>query len=1014
MTANRAHPAPSPSTDSTAADALPKSFEPAEIEARWYPIWERRGYFAHRPAPASPAGTAAAADGGPGPGRSSYCIQLPPPNVTGTLHMGHAFQQTLMDTLIRFHRMRGLDTNWIVGTDHAGIATQIVVERQLQAEGRTRHDLGREAFVDRVWDWKQQSGATITRQMRRLGDSANWPYADADGGNAGYFTMDPRMSRAVVEVFVRLYREGLIYRGKRLVNWDPVLRTAVSDLEVDMVERDGRMWHILYPFSDGPQTGADGQALAGMTIATTRPETMLGDGALAVHPDDPRYRHLVGRFVDLPLCDRKIPVIADDFVDPAFGSGCVKITGAHDFNDYAAAQRHGIPLIVIMDFDANMNDEVPPAYRGLNRYVARERVVADLEAAGLMSGSVAHKHMVPVCGRTGEVVEPMLTDQWFVDLTRDRQEDGRIGGRAAITAPALDAVASGAVRFFPEHWTSTYNHWLENIQDWCISRQLWWGHQIPAWYGDGGALFVAGSEAEARDLARAAGYDGPLARDPDVLDTWFSSALVPFSSLGWPDRTPQSLADQARYLPSSVLITGNDIIFFWVARMVMMTRYFTGQVPFRDVYINAIVRDAEGQKMSKSKGNTLDPLDLIDGITLDGLLQKSTVGLLRGDHKARIEKYIRKTFPQGIPAFGVDAMRFTFASLASFSRTLNFDTSRCDGYRNFCNKLWNATRFVLMNVEGKDNGYAPHTPDQCVPGGYLHFGPVDRWIVSELQRTEAEVEKAIAEYRFDQAAGAIYAFVWNAYCDWYLELAKVELQSIDPAVQRAARRTLIGVLETVLRLAHPIIPFITEELWQRVAPLAMRYGDRGVQTLQGDALAAAVAARRHSIMLQAFPQSQPQKIDTAAESWVGELKQLIEACRALRGEMDIGPQQRVPLKIASTSPRVADMLAYLPGLARLSSVEIVPVLPVGTLAPVQVVGEHRLMLGIEIDVVAERARLDKEIGRLSGEIAKADGKLSNRSFVDRAPAAVVAQERERRARFADELRRVGEQRQKLG
>ena len=984
-------------------DTLPKSFEPAPIEARWYPLWESRGYFANQPA-------AQAAEAG----RPTYSIQLPPPNVTGTLHMGHAFQQTLMDTLIRYHRMKGDDTNWVVGTDHAGIATQIVVERQLQAQGKSRHDLGREEFVARVWNWKQASGATITRQMRRLGDSANWPYADTEGQHAGYFTMDARMSRAVVEVFVQLYQAGLIYRGKRLVNWDPVLRTAVSDLEVDMVERDGHMWHILYPFSDGPQPSADGTPLAGMTIATTRPETMLGDGALAVHPDDPRYQHLVGRHVDLPLCNRRIPIIADDFVDPEFGSGCVKITGAHDFNDYAAAQRHGIPLIVIMDFDANMNGEVPEAYRGLNRYVARERVVADLEAAGLLVKTIAHRHMVPICGRTNEVVEPMLTDQWFVDLTRQRQPDGRIGGHAAITLPALEAVSSGAVRFYPDHWASTYNHWLEGIQDWCISRQLWWGHQIPAWHGADGQLFVAASEADAIAQAREAGYEGPLTRDPDVLDTWFSSALVPFTSLGWPDKTRQSLLDQERYLPSSVLITGNDIIFFWVARMVMMTRYFTGKVPFRHVYINAIVRDAEGQKMSKSKGNTLDPLDLIDGISLDDLLAKSTVGLLKSEHGARIQKYIRKTFPQGIPAFGADAVRFTFASLASFSRTLNFDINRCEGYRNFCNKLWNATRFVLMNVQGKDNGFAPHTPEQCVPGGYLHFGAVDRWIVSQLQRTEAEVERAIEDYRFDQAAGAIYAFVWNEYCDWYLELAKVNLQHPDPATQRATRRTLLSVLETVLRLAHPIIPFITEELWQKVAPLAMRYGDRGVQRLAGEELADALRHQRHSVMLQAYPQSQSAKIDEASEAWVAELKSLIDACRALRGEMNIGPQQKVPLLVAGDAGRLRDMVPYIPGLAKLSSVDVVDELPTDALAPVQVVGKHRLMLRIEIDVAAERTRLDKELARLQGEIGKARAKLASPAFVERAPAAVVAQERERLAQFNAARLKVEEQRVRLG
>ncbi|MET0507541.1 MAG: valine--tRNA ligase, partial [Burkholderiaceae bacterium] len=773
-----------------------------------------------------------------------------------------------------------------------------------------------------------------------------------------------------------------------------------------------------------PQVTGDGERLDGMTIATTRPETMLGDGALAVHPDDPRYRSLVGRFVDLPLCDRRIPVIADTFVDPAFGSGCVKITGAHDFNDYAAALRHDIPLIVIMDLDANMNDTVPAPYRGLNRYVARERVVADLERDGLLVAAVPHKHHVPVCGRSDEVVEPMLTDQWFVDLTRDRQPDGRPGGRAAITAPALEAVASGAVRFVPEHWASTYSHWLENIQDWCISRQLWWGHQIPAWHGDGGRIFVASNEAEAAAQATAAGYDGPLRRDPDVLDTWFSSALVPFSSLGWPRQDdPETPADEVRtiirdlerYLPSSVLVTANDIIFFWVARMVMMSRYFTGTVPFRDVYINAIVRDADGQKMSKSKGNTLDPIDLVDGISLDALVAKSTQGLLRGEHSARIERYVRKNFADGIPAFGADALRFTFASLATFSRTLNFDLNRCQGYRNFCNKLWNATRFVLMNTQGEDdNGFAAHTAEQCVAGGYLHFGAVDRWIASQLQRTEAEVELGLAQYRFDLAAQALYGFVWNEYCDWYVELAKVHLRADDPAVRRATRRTLLRVLEATLRLAHPIIPFVTEELWQKVAPLARRYGDRGRQVLDGADLRAAVLERRHSVMVQPYPASDPAKIDVQAEAFVAELKQLIEACRTLRGEMNLGPQQKVPLLLAGDAKAAAAYAPYLPGLARLTGVECVPDLPPAAAAPVSIVGNWKLMLKVEIDRAAEQARLDKEIARLRGEIGKANAKLANPAFVDRAPPAVVAQERERLAGFDAALARVVEQRGRLG
>ncbi|MDO4906164.1 MAG: valine--tRNA ligase [Lautropia sp.] len=997
-------PADTASTTDNADDNLPKSFEPADIEARWYPIWEQRGYFINPPPHIPPAEAHA----------SAYCIQLPPPNVTGTLHMGHAFQQTLMDSLIRYYRMKGRDTNWVVGTDHAGIATQIVVERQLQAEGKSRHELSRQDFIERVWHWKAESGGAIARQMRRLGDSANWCFADSLGTQSGYFTMDPKLSKAVAEVFVQLYEAGLIYRGKRLVNWDPVLRTAVSDLEVDMTEKDGHMWHILYPFADGPQKAADGSTLEGLVVATTRPETMLGDVAVAVHPDDERYAHLHGKLLKLPLTGRQIPVIADSYVDPEFGSGCVKITGAHDFNDYEVAMRHGLPLIVIMDLEANIAGEAPAAYQGLNRYEARKRIVDDLNAAGQLKDTVKHKNMVPICGRSNEVVEPMLTDQWFVDQTREVQPDGRPGGMAAITRPALDAVKNGDIRFFPDHWCSTYDHWLSNIHDWCISRQLWWGHQIPAWYGDNGEIFVARDEAEAKARAEASGYQGGLTRDPDVLDTWFSSALVPFTSLGWPSQDAVTQADLNRYLPSNVLVTGNDIIFFWVARMVMMTKYFTGKVPFRDVYVNAIVRDSEGQKMSKSKGNTLDPLDLIDGIELEPLLAKSVRGLMRVDHKARIEKYVRKHFPQGIPAFGADALRFTFASLANFSRTLNFDISRCEGYRNFCNKLWNATRFVLMHVEGKDNGFEKPCEKDCGPGAYLDFSPVDRWIVSELQRVEAEVEKAMADYRFDLAANAIYAFTWNSYCDWYLELAKVELNHPDEARRRGVRRTLLRVLEAILRLAHPIIPFITEELWQRVAPLCHLYGERGKQTLTGAELQRALAERRFSIMLQPYPVSNQAKIDEQSEAWMQEVRALIDACRALRGEMGLGPQQRIPLLIESNDPRIDGMLPFLPGLAKLANVERVATLPDDALAPVQIVGQHRLMLKVEIDLDAERARLDKEIARLEAEIGKANDKLSNPAFTARAPAAVVEQERNRLAQFSSTLDDIRAQRARLG
>jgi valyl-tRNA synthetase len=929
---------------------LAKSFEPKDIEQRWYPIWESRSYFQVHGGETNPP----------------YCIQLPPPNVTGTLHMGHAFQQTLMDILIRYHRMRGFATNWVIGTDHAGIATQIVVERQLELEGKTRNDLGRQQFLERVWQWKQESGSTITRQMRRLGASGNWTFADTEGQRSGYFTMDAKMSRAVVEVFVRMHEEGLIYRGKRLVNWDPVLGTAVSDLEVDSEEEAGRIWEIRYPLAQG-----DGS----LVVATTRPETMLGDVAVAVHPEDDRYRALVGKQLQLPLSGRTIPIIADEYVDRLFGTGCVKITPAHDFNDYALGRRHELPLINILTLDGKINDEAPLAYRGLERFEARKRVLADLRVQDLLVSEKPHKLKVPRSGRTGVIVEPMLTDQWFMRME-------------GLAARALDVVAKGEVRFYPEHWTATYNHWLENIQDWCISRQLWWGHQIPAWYDDNGNVYVGRTESEVREKhASRLAPNMSLRRDNDVLDTWFSSALVPFTSLGWPEET----RELQQFLPSSVLVTGFDIIFFWVARMIMMTLHFTGHVPFRDVYINAIVRDPEGQKMSKSKGNTIDPLDLIEGIALEDLVAKSTVGLLRAEHKQKIEKTIRKNYPHGILGFGADAMRFTFASLATFARTLNFDLNRCEGYRNFCNKLWNASRFVLMNCEGKDCGLREHAVEECGPGGYLDFSQSDRWIVSLLQRAEAEVAKAFAEYRFDHAAGVIYKFVWDEYCDWYVEIAKVQMLSGTEAQQRASLRTLLRVLEATLRLAHPIIPFITEELWQKIAPLADRHPG-------GEA----------SIMVQPYPAWQPARIDEHAEAWVGQLKALVEACRTLRGEMGLSPAQRVPLLAVGDANSLGVFFPYMQALAKLSHTSVVDALP-DTDAPIAVVGQTHLMLEIKVDVAAEIARIEKEVARLEGEIAKARSKLSNAGFTERAPAAVVAQERERLVAFEGTVEKLQDQ-----
>jgi valine--tRNA ligase len=937
-------------------------YNPAEIESKHYQNWEEQGYFQPDMDLTKP----------------SFSIQLPPPNVTGTLHMGHAFNQTIMDGLTRYYRMKGCNTAWIPGTDHAGIATQIVVERQLAAQNVSRHDLGREKFLEKVWEWKEVSGGTITQQMRRVGCSADW--------TREYFTMDDVRAETVTEVFVRLFEQGLIYRGKRLVNWDPVLGTAVSDLEVESVEEQGSMWHIRYPLADNPAEA--------VIVATTRPETLLGDVAVAVNPEDERYTHLIGKELILPLTGRTIPVIADEYVEKDFGTGCVKITPAHDFNDYEVGKRHDTRLINVFDLEAKVlvNAEVfnfkgeaqlgfalPEKYAGLDRFAARKQMVADLQEQGFLVEIKPHTLMTPKGDRTGSVIEPMLTSQWFVAMSatpNGGEPDSEFKG-LSLADKAKKAVDSGAVRFIPENWVNTYNQWMNNIQDWCISRQLWWGHQIPAWYDNEGNVYVARNQEEAEKQAGKT----CLTREEDVLDTWFSSALVPFSTLGWPSETDELKA----FLPSNVLVTGYEIIFFWVARMIMMTTHFTGKVPFKDVYIHGIVRDHEGKKMSKSEGNVIDPVDLIDGIDLDKLLVKRTTGLRKPETAPKVEEATKKLFPEGIPSMGADALRFTMASYASLGRSVNFDFKRAEGYRNFCNKLWNATNFVLMNTEDKDCGQ-----DEMQP---LAFTFADQWIIGKLQQAEAAVAEAFETYRFDLAAQTLYELVWNEYCDWYIELAKVQIQTGCPTTQRTTRRTLVRVLETILRLLHPIMPFITEELWQVVAPLAN-------------------AKTADSIMLAAYPQADKEQIVQTAFDKMAALKDLVEEVRKLRGEMGIAPNVKAPLFVEG-SAELEGLLKYLPSLTRLTEAKLVDSLPEAEDAPVAVCNGARLMLKVEIDKAAETARLSKEAEKLQKALDKLNAKLSKPGYTEKAPAHLVEKDKADLAELEDKMAKVQTQLAKL-